>query len=280
MAKPTKGSWRAVKKVARYLIGRRNVVWNYEWQNEVTQCYVASDSDWGGSLRDRKSTSGGAWMLGSHCMKTWSATQGPWALSSGEAELYAMVEAVTRAKGLVSLSHELGFEGLQSVIQLGTDSSAAKSFVYKRGLGRMRHVEIRDLWLQREVREGRLRVEKIPGVENPADLMTKVLSTNDIEDRLKGMNIEFRRSQKERKGGDEVYHPHAYGAAKTLCSVRHQVSPCVCGWFPLCAYQGWAGCPYALGGRLRSQEGKGCEGSINEDGWGKSPPSARPEGKR
>jgi hypothetical protein len=63
---------------------------------------VAADSDWGGNHKDRKSTSGGVWMLGKHCIKTWSATQGAFALSSAEAELYAMIEAVTRAKGLRS----------------------------------------------------------------------------------------------------------------------------------------------------------------------------------
>eukprot|EP00973_Karenia_brevis_P062590 8702460-Karenia_brevis.AAC.1 len=67
-------------------------------------------------------------MIGCHTIKTWSSTQGAYALSSAEAELYAMVDAVTRAKGLVSLAQEVGFRNLSNVIQLGTDSSAAKSF--------------------------------------------------------------------------------------------------------------------------------------------------------
>ena len=92
-------------------------------------------------------------MLGEHLIKTWSASQGAFALSSAEAELYGMVEAVTRAKGLYTLAWELGFRGLSNVVHLGTDSSAAKSFVCRRGLGKMRHLEIRDLWLQKEVAE-------------------------------------------------------------------------------------------------------------------------------
>lgn len=48
-------------------------------------------------------------MLGEHCIKIWSTTQGPYALSSAEAEFYAMIEGVTRAKGLLSLAVELGF---------------------------------------------------------------------------------------------------------------------------------------------------------------------------
>ena len=128
-------------------------------------------------------------MMGSHCIKTWSATQQAYALSSAEAELYAMVEAVTRSEGLCTLSRELGFTNLDPVLRLGTDSSAAKSFVHRRGLGRMRHLDIRDMWLQKEILDGRLIVDKISGLKNPADLMTKVLSLNEIVDRLDMMNI-------------------------------------------------------------------------------------------
>ena len=146
MSKPVRGSWKKLKKVARYLLGVERLVWEFGFQDEARYCWVCSDSDWGGTSRDRKSTSGGSWMLGTHCIKTWSATQGAFALSSAEAEFYAMIEAVTRAKGLISLAREMGFGGMANVVRLGTDSSAAKSLVCRRGLGKMRHLEIRDLW--------------------------------------------------------------------------------------------------------------------------------------
>ena len=150
-----------MKKVARYLVGCKRIVWVFKWQDEPRYSHTSGDSDWGGSERDRKSTSGGVWMLGDHCIKTWSATQGAYALSSAEAELYGMVEAVTRAKGLLSLAKELGFVDLSTVVHLGTDSSAAKPFVARRGLGKMRHLQIRDLWLQKEMRDGLLEVSKV-----------------------------------------------------------------------------------------------------------------------
>ena len=128
-------------------------------------------------------------MLGGHCIKTWSATQGAFALSSAEAELYGMVEGATRSKGLISLAKELGFKGLELYFDLGTDSSAAKSFVHRRGLGKMRHLQIRDMWLQKEVREGNIHIHKVPGVSNPADLMTKVLNVGDIASRLEEINL-------------------------------------------------------------------------------------------
>eukprot|EP00973_Karenia_brevis_P059276 8252508-Karenia_brevis.AAC.1 len=56
----------------------------------------------------------------------------------------------------------------------------------------MRHLEIRDLWLQKEVRDGKLEVEKLNGKENSADLMTKILTTTEIRERLQRMNIEMK----------------------------------------------------------------------------------------
>ena len=140
-------------------------------------------------MKDRKSTSGGVWMLGKHCIKTWCGSQGAFALSSAEAEFYAMVEAVTRAKGLLTLAREMGFEEISLVVHVGTDSNAAKSFVNRSGLGKMRHLEISYLWLQKEIREGKVEVHKVLGTENPADLMTKILTVREIEDRLRGMSI-------------------------------------------------------------------------------------------
>ena len=58
----------------------------------------------------------------------------------------------------------------------------------------MRHLEIRDLWLQKEVQDGKLEISKVPGEKNPADLMTKVLGVRDIVDRLARMSMRLERS--------------------------------------------------------------------------------------
>ena len=134
MSTPTRGSWRKMKKVVRYLVWRKRVVWRFCWQEEPRGSYVVTDSDWGGTKRDRRSTSGGVWFLRGHCIKTWSSTQRAYALSSAEAEFYGMIEGVTKAKGLVVLASELGCQGLSCVVKLGTDRAVAKSFVSGRGL--------------------------------------------------------------------------------------------------------------------------------------------------
>ena len=57
-------------------------------------------------------------MMGAHCIKTRSVTQGAYALSSAEAEFYAMIESVIRAKGLRNLAAELGFSDLENVVHV------------------------------------------------------------------------------------------------------------------------------------------------------------------
>ena len=133
-------------------------------------------------------------MLGKHCIKTWSSTQGAVASSSAEAEFYAMIEAVIRGKGILNIMQEIGFVVTER-IQLFTDSSAAKSLVSRTGLGRMKHLEIRDLWLQREVGLGKVLVNKVEGPRNPADLLTKYLKRWEIELRLKLMGLRVEWSQ-------------------------------------------------------------------------------------
>ena len=56
----------------------------------------------------------------------------------------------------------------------------------------MRHLEIRDLWLQREVGLGKVIVMKVEGPKNPADLMTKYLTSKEIKERLQRMGIRVR----------------------------------------------------------------------------------------
>ena len=48
---------------------RKAGVRKYGWQEDIGELFVASDSDWGGTSKDRRSTSGGVWMLGKQTIK-------------------------------------------------------------------------------------------------------------------------------------------------------------------------------------------------------------------
>ena len=43
----------------------------------------------------------------------------------------------------------------------------------RRGLGKVHHLDVADLWAQDKVRTGAVELVKVAGAENPADIMTK-----------------------------------------------------------------------------------------------------------
>ena len=67
----------------------------------------------------------------------------------------------------------------------------------------MKHLEIRDLWLQREVGLGKVFVNKVEGPGNPADLMTKYFKRWEIDLRFRLMGIKVTWS-KECQADDEA----------------------------------------------------------------------------
>ena len=76
-------------------------------------------------------------------------------------------------------------------VVLRTDSSAALGIMGRRGLGKVRHIETGYLWLQDIVTLKRLRVKKVKGTDNPADLGTKHLKFEDIEKHLAFLGFHF-----------------------------------------------------------------------------------------
>ena len=69
MAKPTKGHWLKLKRLGRYLIESGRTIMRYDWQGQEHEVTGYSDSDWAGCRVTRKSTSGGAIMIGGHFIK-------------------------------------------------------------------------------------------------------------------------------------------------------------------------------------------------------------------
>lgn len=65
---------------------------------EFIDVYV--DSDWAGDKISRKSTTGAILKVGNDVVKTYSRNQKTIALSSGEAELYAIVSGIVEAIGV------------------------------------------------------------------------------------------------------------------------------------------------------------------------------------
>ena len=70
--------------------------------------------------------------------------------------------------------------GIQVGIVVNSDASAALGIAQRRGVGKVRHVKVHQLWLQERVSRGELKVRKVEGEKNPADALTKHLDGNKL----------------------------------------------------------------------------------------------------
>ena len=187
MSEPTEADWEALKKLGRYLVDKSRCIIRFPYQDEVKVLTTWSDTDFAGCKRTRRSTSGGVAQIGEHCVKTWSQTQAVVAMSSGEAEYYGMVRASSVGLGLIGVLEDLG---VKLKLELKTDASAAKGIAQRLGLGKVRHLEVSQLWLQQKVANGEIRVIKVPGGENRADALTKHVSREVLEEHIRGVGGE------------------------------------------------------------------------------------------
>ena len=65
-------------------------------------------------------------------------------------------------------------------VALYLDSSAARGMACKIGIGRMRTVEVRTLWLQEKVKRKLITINCVKGEQNVADIGTKGLSADRL----------------------------------------------------------------------------------------------------
>ena len=157
---------------------------------------VYTDADWGGCKKTRKSTSGGVVMKGDHCIKFWSKTQANIVLSTAEAELVALVKGVCEAKGVAAIIKDMTGED-QGAIGIYTDASAAIGIAQRLGVGKVRHIDVGMLWVQQNVKQGEIEVEKVDTKLNPADVFTKHVPGEVVWRHLMRIGFECREGRAE-----------------------------------------------------------------------------------
>ena len=112
---------------------------------------------------------------------------------SGEAEYYAMVKAASVAIGIRSMLMDLGVQ--EGKIVLKTDASAALGVAQRLGIGKIRHIEVNQLWLQEKVYKGEIIVDKVSTDENLADALTKPLTNEGIMKHVQALGYEMRQDR-------------------------------------------------------------------------------------
>ena len=125
-------------------------------------------------------------MRGGHPVKHWSITQTTIALSSGEAELGGICRGASIALGLQSLARDLGID---LKVKIFTDATAAIGICRRRGLGKIRHLHVADLWVQDRLKRGDFSLDKVAGSDNPADILTKHVSRDIMLKHMANMGL-------------------------------------------------------------------------------------------
>ena len=132
-------------RIGKYLKGRPRYVIMFKPQKDVFATNAFGDSDFAGEIDTRKSTSGGLVCMGDHVIKAWSSTQTVIALSTWEAELYTLNTASAQALGLQSLLQDMVIE---LEVGIHTDATTGRAIVTRRGLGKVRHIAVSEVWMQ------------------------------------------------------------------------------------------------------------------------------------
>lgn len=188
---PTLRDWKAMEGVLRYLKSTEDVhlelgvdegfIFDGESSIDIS---VMTDASWSAD----RSTSGGVLSLGGFTLASWSRTQAQSALSSCESEFYALTTGVQEALFIKSLLGEM-FPKSDIKLTGYIDSTSAAQLAQRTGVGRLKHLDIRLLWIQDLTEDGTLKVHRVHTDENTADLFTKHLGVRVFSKHVEKIGI-------------------------------------------------------------------------------------------
>ena len=184
MSEPSKDHLTAAKRILRYIKGTKSYGIMYETEKDF-KLTGYTDSDWAGSVDDRKSTSGYVFQLGNKVVSWSSKKQATVALSSAEAEYIAATsaarEAVWLRRILIDLQHKQETPTTMFCDNMSTIAMTKNPVFHSRS----KHIEIRHHYIRELVDKKEIELQFCKTGEQLADIFTKPISTDRF--------IEFRR---------------------------------------------------------------------------------------
>ncbi|GJV15066.1 putative ribonuclease H-like domain-containing protein [Tanacetum coccineum] len=168
---PKSSHLNAVKRIFKYLKGKPNLGLWYPRESPF-DLEAFSDSDYGGSNLDRKSTTGGCQFLGQRLISWQCKKQTIVATSTTEAEYVAAANCCGQVLWVQNQLLDYGFNFMNTKIHIDNESTICivKNPVYH---SKTKHIEIRHHFIRDCYEKKLIRVEKIHTDLNVADLLTK-----------------------------------------------------------------------------------------------------------
>ena len=190
LQQPTYLDMKKMKHVLRYLQGTKD----YKFilhpttipgnKDTATTLDVYVDADWAGCTTTRKFTTGFVIKYLGSTIHFGSRTQAIVALSSAESELYSIGTGAPEALHIRNfLMETILTSKLQ--IRIHTDSTSGKSIATRIGSSKKaKHIDLKYLFIQQLVHNGKLSVHKIGTLDNIADIFTKYVTAEILNKHL------------------------------------------------------------------------------------------------
>lgn len=177
-----------LKRVLRYIKHTLNyrLVYKCDDSNLVGFC----DADWGGDLRDRKSTTGYCFMY-SNCLISWcSKKQSTVSLSSAESEYVAMSMAGSEACWIANVLCDFNVSNVCPAI-MHCDNQAAITIANTNSVKRLKHIDIKYHYIRELIENKKICIQYVTTRDQIADMLTKSLNGNTLLKFVKlcGMNM-------------------------------------------------------------------------------------------
>jgi hypothetical protein len=179
MEHPTTTHLKAAKRILRYIKGTTNLGLYYSVSDDY-KLVGYSDSDWGGDVDDRKSTTGFVFYIGNTAFTWMSKKQPIVTLSTCEAEYVAATSCVCHAIWLRNLLKELNLPQKEPTKIFVDNKSAialAKNPVFH---DRSKHIDTRYHYIRECVANNNVKLEYVKTHDQAADIFTKPLKREDF----------------------------------------------------------------------------------------------------
>ena len=179
MEHPTTTHFKAAKRILRYIKGTINFGLYYSISDDY-KLVGYSDSDWGGDVDDRKSTSGFVFFIGETAFTWMSKKQPIVTLSTCEAEYVAATSCVCHAIWLRNLLKELNLpqeEPTKIFVDNKSAIALAKNPVFH---DRSKHIDTRYHYIRECVTKMDVQLEYVKTNDQVADIFTKPLKREDF----------------------------------------------------------------------------------------------------
>ena len=147
-------------------------------------------------------------------MSAWSRSQKAISLSSCEAEFLAAAGGAAESIQIKDLWEFLSKRIVK--IRSITDSTSCRAFAERLGVGRLKHIDTRYLWMQLEVKKEVLTMDGIPTLWNVSDLGTKRLTRQRREFLMHLIGV----VELQGEGQDDFFSPVGESAFNEIVSKK------------------------------------------------------------